>query len=410
MRATFKLLNAYFWKTIYGPIISLIFPIILLAILGNIFRIEYVYPGIIALSFLFIGVMLLPLSIMELKQTSLFKYIGSSPVNPIRFSIVVIMFYIFMALLTTFVILSFTMIIFKSDVFVKNNFREGILGGVFGTFVGGFSFLASLIIHLLFVIAAGLLIATFSKTAQQALTISLVVIIPSMFLSGMIISVDIIAKSSFLNWLSRFVPFRYSTGNIVIASTPLEQIGDAFQRITLSQKQLLFNVVNSDGSVTINNPQTFVNKRINSLDDLAIIQKELGNNIYKSISDKALYDLTIKRILELHEDGSNNNVFDWIHDWSVRRVPQMESVQDFIKEYFSTYAANNSTSNNVDWTTLEPIAEQISKGEFGWLEIFMKQNQILYFKADRILNVLIPVVVSGIGLWHVFDHFKWSAR
>lgn len=36
------------------------------------------------------------------------------------------------------------------------------------------------------------------------------------------------------------IPFRYSTGNIVIASTPRDQIGDMFQQLSYEQLKILF--------------------------------------------------------------------------------------------------------------------------------------------------------------------------
>jgi ABC-type multidrug transport system permease subunit len=150
------------------------------------------------MSMVFIGLLSLPLSIMELKQSSLFKYIGSSPVNPIKFTIVTISFYIFIAIISSFIILITTIIGFKNEVFPLNGFNHGILGGIF-SFPGSLSFIISTSIHLLFVVMAGLFVSTISKTPQQALTIGLVILFPSIFLSGMIVSVDIIAQSKNLN-------------------------------------------------------------------------------------------------------------------------------------------------------------------------------------------------------------------
>ncbi len=226
MYATLKLLNSYFWKTVYGPILAFIFPIILLAILGNILRLEYVYPGLIALSMLFLGLIALPLAIMELKGSSLFKYIGSSPVNPLKFTIVVIGFYAFIAICTGIIIFLATMAIFPTKTFPGAGFEHGVLGGIF-TLKGAVSFYFGCLIHLMLVIVSGLVISTFAKTPQQALTLGLMITLPSMFLSGMVLSVDVIGESPVMNWISRFIPYRYSTGNIIVAATPKDQLGSA---------------------------------------------------------------------------------------------------------------------------------------------------------------------------------------
>lgn len=406
MRSTFKLINSYFWKTFYGPILSLIFPVILLGILGNIFRVEYVYPGIIAMSLLFIGLLSLPLTIMELKQSSLFKYIGSSPVNPIKFTLVVIGFYVFIAIISAFITLITTMIIFRKDVFPDSGFRNGILGGIF-SYPGAISFYLSSGVHLIFVISVGLLVSTVAKTPQQSLTIGLIILIPSIFLSGMILSVDIIAQSPALNWISRLIPFRYSTGNIIIASTPKDQIGDMFEQLSYDQKILIFkHVDDKTGAVTLNDflHGDFV---IKSMKDLDHARSILGANIYNSIQDQSLFDLTFGAALDNHAASSDNNIFNWINRWSVRRIPQVDSIKDFITDYFSSFKSGSSTA---DWSRLQPIAEQIAQGKFGWLEIFMKQTNVLYERADRVLNLLLPLTLTAGSVWYVSSNFQWSAR
>lgn len=412
MRSTFMLINAYFWKTFYGPIMSFLFPVILLSILGNIFKVEYVYPGIIAMAFLFIGTLSLPLTIMELKQSSLFKYIGSSPVNPLKFTLVVIGFYIFMSIISAFIIFFTTMIVFHKDVFPSNGFKNGILGGIFTSVKGSFSFYISSGIHLLFVIVFGLLIATFSKTPQQALTVGLIVLIPSIFLSGMIISVDIIAQSSALNWISRLVPFRYSTGNMIISSTPLEQIGDMFERLSIDQKKIIFGneVVNPDGSVRLivgGTDPLAEPMVIRNMHDLAQAQAMYGDNINTGIYQPKLFELTLGASLDKEAQNSDNNIFNWINDWSVRRIPEVDSMKTFITEYFDQYS---SAGGGASLEQLQPIADQIVEGKMGWLDIFMKQTNTLYFKADRVLNMLLPLSLTTGMMWYISSNFSWSVR
>ena len=409
MVSTFKLLNSYFWKTLYGPILSFVIPVILLGILGNIFRIEYVYPGIIAMSFLFIGLLSLPLTIMELKQSSLFKYIGSSPVNPIKFTIVVIGFYAFISVLAGFIIFGFTMAIFSKDVFPHAGFKQGILGGIF-TIKGAASFYLATFIHLMFTITVGLLIATFSKTPQQSLTIGLIILIPSMFLSGMILSVDIIAQSAVLNWISRLIPFRYSTGNMVIASTPLPQLGDMFQQLDPSQMNLIFkhwdiHAHTASFSQLIPGKPRLVAR---NMQELGHIRKLLGGNLDNSLRDKVLFKLTFGAVLDSGVIKSDQNIFNWIDGWAVRRIPEVGTIKTFIIQYFNQFSANGAQGGS--FSGLQPLADRILKGEFGWLDIFLKQTNTLYFQADRVLNFAVPVVFSSLSIWYIATNFNWSAR
>lgn len=409
MWATFKLLNSYFWKTIYGPIISFVLPVLLLAILGNVMRVQYVYPGIVALSIMLVGIISLPLAIMELKSSSLFKYIGASPIDIKRFSIVAISYYILISWITVLIILVATIAIYHNQVLSPSGFKYGILGGIFYTFRGIGSFLFSVILHLILVITIGLAIATFSKTPQQALTIAITMVFPSMFLSGMIISVDIIAHSHAMQWISRFVPFRYTTGNIVVASTPYDQLGDLFSLLSIEEKKFIFSGVDDNGFISaeevINDKDVKIN--IKSTNDLLQVIKANGGN-YKNlnfIKDKTLYEIVFIKVQPGALSKSNNNVFDWLHPWVVRRSPKIEQVKQAMTKYFQ-----GEDGQGGDVTRFIDVWNEVQNKNFTWLDIFLKQNNVLYTIPDRVLNTLIPISISAISLFYVHKKFTWSSR
>lgn len=454
MLATLKLLNSYFWKTIYGPILAFIFPAILLAILGNILRLEYVYPGLIALSMLFLGVIALPLAIMELKGTSLFKYIGSSPVNPLKFTAVVIGFYAFIAICTGFVIFFSTMAFFPTKAFPSNGFKHGVLGGIF-TLKGSFSFYLGSFIHLIFVIVTGLIIATFSRTPQQALTIGLMVTLPSMFLSGMILSVDVIGESPVMNWISRFIPFRYSTGNLVVAATPVDQLGSAVdywlhvpanatEPLTSVKKNVANNMLDTliwpfksltdvdvQKEIVSNYPQ-FANNTQALNDYIATLPgvvlengkpiaagyeawnaSMFGDEIFKGVATKG--DSTLYNILQnkwsIMQISSDNNIFNWVENWGVRKIPSVDTLTDFVTKFFNGVDADGNIKGGKDIASrVVEIGNMIGKGDFTWLEVFTHQSNVLYYNVDRVLNTLLPVTLSGFGLWYVFKYFNWVAK
>ncbi|MCK5807225.1 MAG: ABC transporter permease, partial [Mycoplasmataceae bacterium] len=336
-----------------------------------------------------------------------FKYIGSSPVNPIKFTIVVIGFYVFISLIAGLLIFLVTMAVFWKDVFPTSGFKYGILGGIF-TIKGAASFYLSTFIHLFFTITVGLLIATFSKTPQQSLTIGLIILIPSMFLSGMILSVDIIAQSDVLNWISRLIPFRYSTGNMIIASTPLPQLGDMFQQLDNDQMKLIFKHWDVHGHFASFDNGANPRMIARNMDELGHIRKVLGLNINNSLKDKVLFDLTFGAVLDSGVTKSDQNVFNWIDGWAVRRIPDVGAVKGFIIKYFNQFS--NQGPHAGSFEGLKPLANRILKGEFGWLDIFLKQTNTLYYQADRVLNFAVPVVISGLSIWYISANFNWSAR
>ena len=180
-----------------------------------------------------------------------------------------------------------------------------------------------------------------------------------------------------------------------------------FETLTLGQKKLIFKNVNPAGIVTIIDFK-HGDKIIHNMKELDAARNLLEKGMYASIQDPKLFDLTFGVALDNHAASSDNNIFNWIDAWSVRRVPQVDAIKHFIKEYFGSFKTIGAST--ADWSKLQPIADQISQGQFGWLEIFMKQTNVLYQRGDRVLNLLLPIALTIAGMWYVSRNFKWSAR
>jgi len=418
MRALFKLLNSYFWRTIYGPFIALVLPIILLVILGNIERIEYILPGIISMSIMFLGVIALPLALMELKTSSLYKYIGVSRLGAFKLILTVILFYSFISLISTILMILTTLAAFKDKVF-EDSFQNGILSGIF-SLTGSFNFLLSLVINIAFSLSVGLVIATFSKTPQQALTVGFAIALTNMFLSGMVLSVDVIGESKVLNWVSRFMIFRYSTGNMVIAATPLNQTKDLLQALTKDELGIIFKFGNPDkhafhityddakhAMVVLDDNNSNYQKVVNSYKELKTLELTEQRRFNDLLVDSTLYNLVFgdsnPNIASIGS-GSSNNLFDWLNVWGVRRVPEQNAIKEFVQKYFSN--GDNSDSSE----RFATIFEKIKSNNYKWLNIFFKQTKSLYFTVDRILNVILPVFVTNGAILYSSHYFKWSVR
>ncbi len=443
MRATLKLLNAYFWKTYYGPILVFIFPTLLLTIMGNVMRIEYVFPGILAMVTLFIGIQVMPLGIMELKGSTLFKYIGSTPVNPKRFVSAVILYYVLLNLLAILLIIILGGAIFYKDVFAgsgKKFIASGIANGLYSgiaTTKGFFSFIFANLLHIVMTLAIGLAIATFSKTPQQALTIGLIIVLPSMFLSGMVITVDVIARSAVMQWLSRLVIFRYTTANIVISSTPAYQLGGVVDHLAKgidgNKKAYLDLVFNSDyyfihnGKVYIDvNNASGIPKSLllypkgmpgstpkHPYVTISTIQKLLEHNRLDLKLKEHLFpggDATLFKQIFTKETlslSSDNGILQFNKDWGVRRIPDVELIKNFIMTYFK---GENGTGGKDPDRFVKIYDKYILKGQFSWLDMFMNQNILLYTKVERIFNIVLPILFASTAAGFAIKKFKWSAR
>ena len=415
MRATFSLLNSYFWKTIYGPVLAFIFPPIILGIMGSIFKIEYVFPGIIALNIMLISVLALPLAIMELRSSSLFKYIGSSPVNTKKFSFVVIAFYVIVMLVSTIILYLFTLGFFHEKTlagshqgfqvirapgkYLVGSGSTGWTGNaefiakpvtysksIFSNLLlpkGILEFMFAILVHIVFSILVGLTISTFSKTPQQALTVSIMIILPSMFLSGMIVSVDIISSSPVMQWISRLMPFRYTTANIVETTVPVEQL-----HIILSDVRQI-EILNGNAGHLISNP---------------------AKQVYVFMPDAkahgVLQDLVLNQQYHLVENSSND-IFGLTKGFSVRRVPSIDQIKEFMKNFLSGTNNGQINTNSARFMTLWG---QIQTNNWSWLNLFLEHNNELYTVAEKSLNIFAPLVASAAMGWYVTKHFKWSTR
>lgn len=427
-----SLFNAYFFKTVYGPILSLIFPSVLLIVMGHILRLEYVFPGIVAFCSMLITVQVMPLGMIEIKTSTLFKYIGSSPLSSKSFIVIIILYYIFINVVSIFILMFTAMIFFKSEVFTGH--RVGLFSGVV-TPMGGFSFFFANLLHIILGLSIGIAISTFAKTPQQALTLGLLIVFPSMFLSGMVVTVDIIAQSKSMQIISYFMPFKYTTANIIVSATPSPQIGDFLDLLRLDENnnrtaenlKVIFepgDKINSspiiDGHPTfgLDDKQRLWYRgiEIKTTDQLlAIYDDKLAHGDIDSLYNPIQGGIVRKDARELFEiifiDGrskvavsSGNNVFALDEEFGVRRVPDIQSIKSLIKTWLDkTYAANGPDS-------MTGVLDAIKAGKYEWMDLFLKQSSVVYYVYDRVLNIFLPIILIGGLRWYSVKNFKWTAR
>ncbi|MDI4567811.1 MAG: hypothetical protein E7Y34_01880 [Mycoplasma sp.] len=225
----------YYFKSFYGPFINFLMPIILIFLLANIIALHYIIPGVISAGTMIIGLFSLPIAIVELKTSVLLKKIQSFPVkkNDLTFSIII--FFLFQIVITTLWILFFVYFLYlPSYIWIKNfyeaddlknwwekvsqyfysesikrlykvffqNMKEGLYWLVF--IYGG-------VLNGVLSIAIGIAIASISSSLLKVNVLALMIIFPFLFLSGQFVPPQILEKYSFLEYLSYFVPYRYTT-------------------------------------------------------------------------------------------------------------------------------------------------------------------------------------------------------
>lgn len=428
MNSTFRFINVYFWKSIYAPFMAFILPAVLLVVLGKIFRVEYAFPGIISLSVLLITILIIPLTLSDLKKTSTLKFFGTSPVGKLRFSIVVFLYFVAITAISISILFMVLLAAFSNEVFVPedNNsfwivsdanpgahspaitldslvyYNRSILSWML-TPTGFWMFLFSVCEQAILGIAIGLLIVTIAKTPQLALTISIGIILPTMFLSGMIISVDIIATSPALKWISRFIPFTYTTGNVVEAMTPVSHI-NVYISGNFDSTASTVPGEQYSGAIKALIRRTSATGEGGTIIDGTRVVNTAGTNNTK----------LIQMIGEQYNmmKTSSKNIFDFSTDYVVRKVPEPDKIRDFIETFLQPDFAGQYKNSQVSdlGKFMELWNDFIKKGDYDFLNLFFNQNNILYTGVEKALNIFIPVVLSAGAFWYSVKHFKWSVR
>lgn len=203
--AVYRLFNRYYIKSFFGPFYSFVFPVLIYSILGTLMNAKLLFPGMIAMTALSTGLQSMPGAIIDLKKSVLLKRIGASPVKPSTFTLAIVTYYMFVISLSILWLMLWALIIFRDE-------------SVFDplkTIIGAFGFLYGNLMNIAVSIAIGFALAAVGRSSLQVQTIGMLIYFPATFLSGHFVSVDLIAKSEVMNWISRFIPFRYTTMTIV---------------------------------------------------------------------------------------------------------------------------------------------------------------------------------------------------
>ncbi len=221
--AVYKLFNRYYIKSFFGPFFTFVFPVMLYGILGSIMNANLLFAGMIAMSALGTGISGMPFAILELKKSVLMKRIGASPVKPSVFTTVIITYYTLTIFISILWLMIWSLIFFQNPEIFKP----------LGTVVGFFGFLYGNILNIVVSLAVGFAISAVSKSEVQAQTFGMLIYFPSTFLSGQFVSIDSIANSEVMNWISRFIPFRYTTMLIVESWSGNQHLNFAGQTIDI---------------------------------------------------------------------------------------------------------------------------------------------------------------------------------
>ena len=217
MLTVFKLVNKYFWKGAIGPLFAFILPLIMLLFLGSTLGSEFFFPGGVAISILTIGLVFMPQSIFEFKNSSLLKRIGTTPINPSKFLIVIILFNFLIMLISILLVFLFSFLIFKDNLFESKlipNPKPGtpIVGVGWLEMLKSVdwpSFLYSTFLAIFLTMIIGVLLASIATSTLFIQGVGITLMMITFFVAPAVLPVGMIASVDAIKYSGYFLPFKY---------------------------------------------------------------------------------------------------------------------------------------------------------------------------------------------------------
>lgn len=216
-----KLINASYWQSIFGPVMTFVFGAIFIGLYGLIMETQFsnagnagdalfksALIGVISLQVMSFAINVVPQSINDFKTSVLLKRIGSTPIKPITFLLTVSIYYGVLMFISFFWNMLMVVIWFPSKIGIifAGDPSVGVLAIEWGSLI--FAIFYTVITS----IFIGLLVVSLSKSAIASNVIGMIIFFLSMFLSGMLFPIQNITPNLGLNIVSYFTPFRYTTG------------------------------------------------------------------------------------------------------------------------------------------------------------------------------------------------------
>jgi ABC-2 type transport system permease protein len=232
MLALLSLFNKYYFKSFFGPFFSGIFPILMLVTLGNLQPIQFIVPGIMGIIPMSVGVSSLPAVIVDFKKSVLMKRIGATPIKRWMFSSVVITYFVFISILTTAWTFLWLVIIYSGKQIDPTSGVEKYTFVIITSSIKWGSFLFAQLLSLVMAMSIGFFIGISTPSATAAGAIGALVSILSNFLSGQLISLNVINGVAALKVISYFIPFRYTNALTVSSFDNINYVNQSIFDLT----------------------------------------------------------------------------------------------------------------------------------------------------------------------------------
>ncbi|MGL5640530.1 MAG: ATP-binding cassette domain-containing protein [Mycoplasmoidaceae bacterium] len=224
MKALYKLINKYFWKGGTGPMFCFLMPSILLIFLGLILDYGLVLPGAFTLPILTTGLIFMPQSIFEFKNSSILKRIGLANVNSSKFLFVLFTYNFLLIILGILFQFCITFIIFYDDLYSASVpfippvdglaiERLNYLDTLRAVDWGGFTY--SLIILISTTMVIGLCLSSFSNSSMIIVSTGISIVLITMFIGPATLPINMVGKVDEIKYIGYIWPLRYPLGTLI---------------------------------------------------------------------------------------------------------------------------------------------------------------------------------------------------
>ncbi|MBN3534873.1 ABC transporter permease [Mycoplasma procyoni] len=230
MKAVVKLINAYYWKGFFGPFFTIVWPLLIFLLLGNVtystaignfkkanLSDELIQPqiyelakqiivGVLVSTIISNGLIGFSTVIVDFKKSTLIKRIGSANINKTIFMIATL---IYQFIWTLFVILWVPLV--GSLILGFNKYLDFSVGFNFGLV----AILPYIFLTFLVSVSLGFLIISLVKSTVAASSLANLIFFPISFLSGGLgTGKPDLTYAPILKYFSYIIPTKYSTDHL----------------------------------------------------------------------------------------------------------------------------------------------------------------------------------------------------
>ena len=245
-----KFINKTYWKSIILPVMSFIFPLLYVAIIGGIYNIlGQVTPSIILPAAWSIGIMIttmicIPQMIFEMRQSIIIKRLGVSKYKPWMFYLLIILFFVLVNFVSYACIIAVSYLVLIGNwIFVTELLMFAHYGEV------AFSLFISFVMGL----SIGLFFVSIFKSVLQIQIVGFILVIISLILSGMMVPMAMTyTMNASYRILSFISPFTYTNSLLTESWFHYQYDFNVYQSSIFSPGDVyMTSFVNSYGSATV---------------------------------------------------------------------------------------------------------------------------------------------------------------